>query len=68
MGDCDFYGLLFILQASQPNTPHDEMMKEGGALWWASTLKSPEEMQNTKSLKVATCQPLSWLGCNDFFR
>ena len=29
------------------------MMKEGGALWWAATLKSPEEMQNTKSLKVS---------------
>ena len=38
------------------------MLKQGGALWWASTLKSPEEMQNTKSLNVAT-QPDSLWSC-----
>jgi len=56
------------LKASQPNTPHDEMMKEGGALWWASTLKSPEEMQNTKSLKVIRMKGLSYEGVVDITR
>ena len=51
-----------MIQANQPKTPHDEMLNAGGALWWAATLKSPEEMQNTKSLKVTTslCR-----GCNN---
>ena len=37
------------------------MLNAGGALWWAATLKSPEEMQNTKSLKVTT----SLCDCNN---
>ena len=40
------------------------MMKEGGALWWAATLKSPEEMQNTKSLKVSL-SPIAHCPCNN---
>lgn len=53
------------MKASEPKTPHDNMMKEGGALWWAATLKSPEEMQNTKSLKVIRMKGLSYEGVVD---
>jgi len=55
-------------KANQPKTPHDEMLKQGGALWWASTLKSPEEMQNTKSLKVIRMKGLSYEGVVDITR
>jgi len=55
-------------KAKQPKTPHDEMLNAGGALWWAATLKSPEEMQNTKSLKVIRMKGLSYEGVVDITR
>jgi len=55
-------------KANQPKTPHDEMLNAGGALWWAATLKSPEEMQNTKSLKVIRMKGLSYEGVVDITR
>jgi len=55
-------------KANHPKTPHDEMLKAGGALWWASTLKSPEQMQNTKSLKVIRMKGLSYEGVVDITR
>jgi len=55
-------------KANRPKTPHDEMLNAGGALWWASTLKSPEEMQNTKSLQVIRMKGLSYEGMVDITR
>jgi len=45
--------------------PHQEELDKGGALWWVSTLKSPDELQNTKSTTVFRFKGGSYRGSED---
>jgi hypothetical protein len=40
-------------------------IKEGSAMWWVTTLKSPEQMQNTEGIKVFRFKGLSYRGSED---
>jgi len=45
--------------------PHEEELNRGGALWWATKLKSPEDQQDTKTVTVFKLRGLSYGGSED---
>lgn len=45
--------------------PHEAELERGGALWWATTLKTPEDQQDTKKIKVFKMRGFSFGGSED---
>jgi len=45
--------------------PHQEELDRGGAMWWINALKTPEQMQDLKSVKVIKFKGFSYVETED---
>lgn len=56
------------LKTTKKNTnplPHEEEIERGGALWWTTTLKSTDQLQDAKEIKVFRFRGASYEGSED---
>ena len=54
-------GCVLVLIAFTPALPQEELDR-GGALWWITTLKNPEELQNLGKVTKLRFSGFSYLG------
>jgi len=54
-----------MLEEEKKKLPYQEDLDKGGALWWINALKSPEEMQDMKRVRVIKFSGLSYVGTED---
>jgi len=54
-----------MIEKEKENLPYQQEIDKGGAMWWINALKTPEEMQDLKQVKVVKLSGLSYQGTED---